>query len=153
MSVRLVAGVHGAAEEAEITTDGSVFHTSGRVAVRAIARVGVRLPARGERRARGPGRMRRVKVELNPGWHIYVEGEERGPGDVVEVAPDHARHLVDPGVAEPVTRSADRNREAPDRCRGGSRAGAPSPDVDASVRGLGEFDRGATRLTKGLLDP
>ncbi len=36
---------------------------------------------------------------MNPGWHVYVEGERRGDGDVVEVTPDRAAELVARGVA------------------------------------------------------
>ncbi len=41
--------------------------------------------------------MRRVR--LLPGWAIYVNDAHVGPGEVVEVADDHAEHLVERGVA------------------------------------------------------
>lgn len=43
--------------------------------------------------------MSRVKVRLLPGWHIYLDSVDVGPGEVVEVAEDHAAHLVERGVA------------------------------------------------------
>ncbi len=43
--------------------------------------------------------MTRVKVRLLPGWHIYVDGEQRSGPEVVELAEHHAAHLVERGVA------------------------------------------------------
>jgi hypothetical protein len=41
----------------------------------------------------------RVKVRLVEGWHIYVDGVQHSGPEVVEVAEDHAAHLVERGVA------------------------------------------------------
>lgn len=42
---------------------------------------------------------RRVKVRLLPGWHIYVDDVQVGPGAVAEVTEEHAAHLVERAVA------------------------------------------------------
>jgi hypothetical protein len=44
----------------------------------------------------------RVKVRLVQGWHIYLDGVQRSGPEVVEVAEDHAAHLLKRGVAVPV---------------------------------------------------
>ncbi len=46
-----------------------------------------------------------VKIKMLPTWHVYVDDVEHGPGDVVEVAPDHAAELVARGVAVEVGRA------------------------------------------------
>ncbi len=47
----------------------------------------------------GSATPRRVKVRMLPGWHIYADDVQVGPGEVAEVAEDHAAHLVERGVA------------------------------------------------------
>jgi hypothetical protein len=52
----------------------------------------------------------RVKVRMLPGWYIYVDDVQVGPGEVAEVAEEHAAHLVERGVAveEPTPAKARR---------------------------------------------
>ncbi len=43
--------------------------------------------------------MRRAKVRLLPTWHVYVDDVQIGPGEVAEVAEEHAEQFVERGVA------------------------------------------------------
>jgi hypothetical protein len=43
--------------------------------------------------------VQRERVVLGPGWRLWVDEVEHGPGDVVEVSGDLAEHLVSRGRA------------------------------------------------------
>ncbi len=75
--------------------------------------------------------MSRVKVKMLPSWHVYVDNVAHGPGDVVEVAPDHAAVLVARGVAVEVVGRARGNAsssEASDQPRASEKGRATKGD-------------------------
>ncbi len=72
----------------------------------------------------------RVKVKMLPSWHVSVDNVTYGPGDVVEVAADHAALLVARGVAVEVGRARGKatSSEASDQPKASEKASATKGD-------------------------